>query len=559
MSGDASAPPYAEEEVTFFKGITANPLAKAVFRGGVVCGTLEGTPTDKFKHWRSAVSVVISIFKVYHLEAAVPTASKWVASNLGSSPTEVPQQQVGINRYVKFCCQRCKERGIYSLLGVGQCVLNDEGQFVIDMQKVFFHDKDCVIEKEEKLPSFEFMVFDFEFDEVIGDTYDLVVQRFKGCDFHDKDIPTLLPGHSINYGTTSYDFDDRVYEYLPSSRYPDINKGEYRCSMLRVLFMMAADLNMASEVAYTVLDMKKFIFEFTTPNQYCHCTEEINPEQHLYFNEVSLLFGGHSMLKDEEDSDYVVDQIVHKDGETSEGEIKNIVELMGRHKPGSFIIPLDEPRTIFVCTPQLLVTAKKGQYIWFHGALAHGGKTYKASKEGNDWKPAIHGHLDSNYHKRKRGDFAFEGSDNVYFPLEHVQFMNDLSPILSKARDTNFNVMSEISKRALDDKTGAEYQESLSQSQVFMYNSNLCCQDLDLDLLPIPMSTPVLLKLINDTSTRLEQLMLSNAVDKKPVTQGPTHQVAKEKKELQKAKVELQKAKDDYRKCSSRKRKDKTR
>ena len=139
--------------------------------------------------------------------------------------------------------------------------------------------------------------------------------------------------------------------------------------------------------------------------------------------------------------------------------------------------------------------------------------------------------------------------------------MNDLSPILSKARDTNFNVMSEISKRALDDKTGAEYLESLSQSQVDLYNSNLCCQDLDLDLLPLPMSTPVLLKLINDTSTRLEQLMLSNAVDKKPVTQGPTRQVlAKEKKELQKAKVELQKAKNDYwDKCSSRKRKGKTR
>jgi len=318
---------------------------------------------------------------------------------------------------------------------------------------------------------------------------------------------------------------------------------------------MAGDLNMASEVAYTVLDMKKFIHEFTTPQLYCHCAEEINPEHHLYFNEVSLLFGGHCMLQGNGDSDYVVDQIVHKDGETSEGEIKNKVLLMGRHKPASFIIPLDEPRTIFVSTPQLSVPTKKGQYIWFHGALAHGGKTYKASKEGNDWKPAIHGHLDSIYHRRKRGDFAFEGSDNVYFPLEHVQFMKDLSPILSKARDLSYNVMSEISKRALDDKTGAEYLESLTLPQVEMYNSNLCCRDLDLDLLPLPLSTPELLKLINDTSTRLEQLMLTEAVDKKP-NKGQKTKLAKEKSKLKQAK-------EDYRKHSttetnSRKRKVRT-
>ena len=69
--------------------------------------------------------------------------------------------------------------------------------------------------------------------------------------------------------------------------------------------MMAADLNMVSEAAYTVLDMKKFIVEFTGKKSFCHCTEKINLEHHLHFHELSLLFDGHCMLKDEEDSNFV--------------------------------------------------------------------------------------------------------------------------------------------------------------------------------------------------------------------------------------------------------------
>jgi hypothetical protein len=525
---------YAEEEAAFFQSITANILANAIFRGGLVLGTLDpNAPHGPKEHWKSAMYEIISKFKVYHLEAALPTVTSWHASNLGDPSRSVPSQQLGSTRNLRFCCHRCKQRGIWSLLGVGECVDKD-GQVGIQMKKVFFHDKDCFKSKEEKLPLQEFNVFDFDFDEVIGNTYESVVHQLQGCNFHDK-AAAMPPGHSINFGFDDYDFDDRAYEYLPSPRYPSIETSSHRVTLVRVLFMMAADLNMADEVAHTVFDLNRYIAGFPE-NKSRICHEMVNLENHLHFFELSLLFGGHCMFPENVDSEFVVDQIVHKDGETSEGEIANKAELMGRHKPGSFIIPLDEPRTIFVCTPQLLVTAKKGQYIWFHGALPHGGKTYKASMEGNDWKPAIHGHLDSLFHTRKRGDFAFEGSDNVYFPLEHARFMKDLFPILERGLDTSFNVMKLISERASDTETGAEYLNSLTPIQVSLYNSNVCGYYPELKTLPIPTGTPELMELIKTTANRLEELLSLDAADEKPKGKTQTNKLNTHKRNLVKLK-----------------------
>ena len=58
--------------------------------------------------------------------------------------------------------------------------------------------------------------------------------------------------------------------------------------------------------------------------------------------------------------------------------------------------------------------------------------TYKASIDGLDWRPAIHGHLDSAHHRREQGYFDFASSDDVYFPLEHSRFMTDQFPVLDK-------------------------------------------------------------------------------------------------------------------------------
>jgi hypothetical protein len=63
-----------------------------------------------------------------------------------------------------------------------------------------------------------------------------------------------------------------------------------------------------------------------------------NPSVHLAFYEISLLFGGHCMLSDPDSTP--VHQICHKDGETKDNLVRDNPRLEGKHKPGSFIIPL---------------------------------------------------------------------------------------------------------------------------------------------------------------------------------------------------------------------------
>jgi hypothetical protein len=170
----------------------------------------------------------------------------------------------------------------------------------------------------------------------------------KECNFHDKKA-SIPPGHAVNFGFDDFNHDDRKCECLPSVRCGEIKKDNHRNSMVRFhQFLMAADLNMADEIACTVLlDMSKAM-QF---GKFGAISEMRNPEFHLHFNELSLLFGGHCMSSKKGDKDHMVDQITHKDRETFEGETKNKVRLKDKHKPGSFIIALDEPRTIFVKTP----------------------------------------------------------------------------------------------------------------------------------------------------------------------------------------------------------------
>ena len=469
---------YAQEEAKYFKEVDANILALAIFRGGLVQGRpTEGTASNLKEQFDTALLKVISTFKVYNLIVADPKTTRWPATNFGGdNHSLIPQQQLVENRKIKFCCQRCKTNGIWSLLGVGKFVKADktgsqEKIGSIIMEKVFYHDKDCHKDVSGKLPAYEYSVVDFDFDEVIGDTYEPVVQRFLKCNFHDHQ--TSLPGHSINFGHEDYFYDDRAFEYFPSPNYSEVPEGFHRFSMVRFHYFLTTELNMSHEAAHSVLDLAKIIDHKMATGKFETCTEITNPEFHLYFYEISLLFGGHCMLKDSEET-VVVDQICHKDGETHEGEISSIEQLKGKHKPGSFIIPLYEARTIYVCTPQLLVTAEKGQFIWFHGPLPHGGKTYKASPEGNEWRPAIHGHLDSIHHARKRGDFSFENSEHVYFPLEHAEFMNDIFPILEKGEDITFNALGLIHKRCVDEDSGQQFLESLTRDQLAKYNQVLC-------------------------------------------------------------------------------------
>ena len=405
-------PPYNAEEAACFEAISSATLAEAIFKGAAIskgnkiidkakkAKAKERTkqPTTKKAkkgdddhrshndEWGLAAKEVMRIFEVCHLAAADPFTSKWHATIVEGAaehplvPTGIPQVPKELHRKLPFCCQRCKSKNIWSLLGVGVLqVENDIG--CIFMESVFFHDKDCHLDAKHKMPVAEFCVVDFAFDEVMGTTYDNVVARLATIPFLDALIPPP-PGHPINFGKEGYNLDDRCYEYIPSERYIEIVKGLHRRAMVRFFYLLTSYLNMASEAAFTLLDLdnvkQRIRDKLPTMLPKKDTPVVANPDFHLFFFEISLLFGGHCVLSrnDPENKEGPpIDQICHEDSETKSDLVKSNEALEGEHEPGSFIVPLAVPRTICACTPMLQATAKKGQFARFHGALPCGGVT----------------------------------------------------------------------------------------------------------------------------------------------------------------------------------------
>jgi hypothetical protein len=184
-----------KEEASFFKGTTASTLAKAIFKDRFSVGAAKEFAGNDGKQLRCSVGEVISLFQAHHLEVADPLTTKWTASDLSPEDggTVIPQQQVGLRRHVRFCCQRCKNNNVWSLLAVGECVKTEEG-CVTEMQKVFHHDKDCSETKKEKVPTRELEVFDFDLQQVIGTACDSVVESMSRQDFADTHPAGACPG-----------------------------------------------------------------------------------------------------------------------------------------------------------------------------------------------------------------------------------------------------------------------------------------------------------------------------------------------------------------------------
>jgi hypothetical protein len=537
-------PEFSAVEGNFYKTVSATVLAKAIFKGVAISTGVnleekkrakkkvqktdnkrQQEETDRHRReWGLAGLEVMKKFEVYHLAAADPFTTKWKATIGDATDMSIAQVQKLENRMVPFCCQRCKSKNIWFVLGVGKLVL-ENGIGCIAMEKVFYHDKDCQLDAIRKMPVAEFSVVNFDFGEIMGDTYAGVVNKMSTMRFQDEDQPAP-PGHAINFGEEDYNYDDRCYEYLPSDRYPEVDADRHQMAMCRFFFLLTAYLNMAGETAFALLDMEKVKEHVATAGSPLPpgAPEAENTSAHLFFFEISLLFGGHCMQKDPNTTP--VHQMCHKDGETRDNVVEDNQDLKGLHKPGSFIIPLDQERTIYVCTPMLQVTAKKGQFIWFHGALPHGGITYKASVDGCDWKPAIHGHLDSSKHTRVQGYFDFESSDDVYFPLEHCKYQKDQFPVLDKGVDAVYTALQVIQSRNRD-------KCELDNDQAMKYNSMLVgwsSKDLDLLVPKKNLGPAVVLDQMKETVKRLEQLIAMSHITKvKPKGKGKTEENRKQK------------------------------
>jgi hypothetical protein len=240
---------YGKEEVTFFREISEDILAQAIFRGGLVHPSPDAT--DEKKQWKSASDNVLEVFKAYNLEVASPTGKRYKAMNLHN--IDINETKWASNRIVRFCCKKCKDKKTFSLIAVGTCVL-EGGVGCLKMESVFYHNQDCSVQNMEdrKLPS-DYCVVDFDYEEVIGDTYDSLVEFLK--QFHFQLETSAPPGKHIDFGYESYNFDDRAYEYLPSDKYPQVKEGVHRQAMVRFFYLLVTYKNLAEEAAFHILDM----------------------------------------------------------------------------------------------------------------------------------------------------------------------------------------------------------------------------------------------------------------------------------------------------------------
>jgi hypothetical protein len=410
-----------EKSEAAFPSPSAREYALAVF-GTVVYGevTLEPPeqqissgvkPKDPVTNgqYKKAMDKVISILKKYNMDADVCHRA-FTASNL-KHKIDRPKKEKG--RACRFFCTHCQNKGIASLIAAGEFItdLNGNG---LKMNYLFPHNSNCQ-SAQPTAPQSRFTLVNFDFDAVIGTTYsaatdevnkqkvtekrttDEVVKKQKVTRKKRKIRNTI--GKFINFDDTTHCSDDRAYCDLPGD---NVDDTAHKNCMIRLLLHMSVTLNFVEETVTELFDWSNVRSRIDDCNNksdtnWTDYPRMSNPNAHLYFCEISLLFGGHNMNEGEPEH-----QRCHMDV-TGLGRPDALKAFHGLSKPGSIIAPLDDERTIYVgyreSPDREDITVKKGQYIHFFGDVAHGGWTY----EEQSWHAAIHLHVDSIHHKRKEG------------------------------------------------------------------------------------------------------------------------------------------------------------
>jgi hypothetical protein len=233
-------------------------------------------------------------------------------------------------------------------------------------------------------------------------------------DYNPVTFPEQPPGHRINFGIKNYDFDNRFYIGLPtvSLEFEVEKKLHLRC-LARFGYYLCATFGIARQFS-------PFKFDHDTMANHRMMSNRVNWRKcftathanHLELRGVALLFGGQELRMRSDP----IHQWVHRDTATKDS-INECVALKGLIPPGSFIIPLELQRNVYVNDPaECVVEVESGEMMLFRGDLAHGGMT----RSSNSWDVAIHGHLDSKFITRMQQKIEMETS--LYFPTEMIEF-----------------------------------------------------------------------------------------------------------------------------------------
>jgi hypothetical protein len=427
-----------EDEDEQVHAFSSQELCKAVLRSLEIHGTahgLKGRPPEKEEKKEmssilaGAESRVIKILSTYGLQVETTTGkTNWKPLN---SPVTICQSKYEHNTTCRFLCVKCKQRKIFTIVAYGAFLISKVDTPHLQMKAMYFHSSNC----ENGLGPLVFQQYilrNFDFQEVFGDTYQKTVDEFQSLHVTKEAQPV---GEHINFNRVQYNFDNCTYLVLDGNpqtkqKHPWLNFEQHQQCLIRLFFHMGCSLGLEHEVCCLPFDFKAVEAKKNACKGVFRWIDY--PEQknkgHLFFNEVSLLSGGHNMRQ--EDIPMPVHQPCHRDGETSDNLYSMNEKLKGKFKPGSFIVPLQDHRTIYIVSPDHTVTAEKGQYMYFSGDVPHGGITYSFNEENsNKWHPALHGHLDSTLHSREQGNVGYKEGSMSYFPVHHYFIQDDLTPI----------------------------------------------------------------------------------------------------------------------------------
>jgi hypothetical protein len=252
----------------------------------------------------------------------------------------------------------------------------------------------------------------------------------------------------IANGRTNYPHDLRLYEPLPVVHWANILDGnDHRDAMMRLMLWFAVRFNLV------FLFWNKTQFSATTVTFQSRDQAFHNAPAHveLSMRHISLLAGGFGrrLIPDQPQGqgqgqlyEYIpqgsegdlVHQPCHGDYmpiivNGQEVTVANNPNLVGKFKPGSFIIPLDTPRRVYFGTVDNMLSTSRGEFFYFSALNNHGGESTIINLDDIDWGFAIHGHIDSVHHPHVADQLNLAISPATYMPPEHVGYLSTASLI----------------------------------------------------------------------------------------------------------------------------------
>lgn len=314
------------------------------------------------------------------------------------------------NHGIKIFCKKCfeiklasnKEPGKEDLVALAVCNDERKKEPSVTVKRVFFHDSHHVETKDDasRHPRNGWETVKFPIETIFRETYKSSIEQIGSYAVGGGKLP---PGDRVKFGeddsgnkgqtvkTTKF-YDNRVYCKLPDeSKYPSITGEEHRQCMIRLMFFLAAEYNIAKEMAPFTAPDNMFMPTLAGDHE---IKDVKNSDKHLSLANASLIFGGHQLDKADKPLLY---QPLHQDFSYSNKK-KEPKALSVKFKPASFLIPLETSRFVHLQTHGNLVEVRRGEILFYSGDLLYADHALPSTRK--DWNVAVHGHIDSSIWNR---------------------------------------------------------------------------------------------------------------------------------------------------------------